>query len=285
MRSVEHEAGRWQHVSRAPDPHLRPLLHRDYLGFDQEAEPRTWIESPEPALTLIVDFGDRMYAGGQRLPRAWLGGLSDTYEVVKLGRSHSTLDLKLTPLGAYTLLGMPMRELTGRVLALEELFGAGGRDLTDRLLDASSWKQRFDVLEAFLRVRAADGPQPSPAVAQAWSRLRATSGRLSIGELADELQMSRRHLASTFHSQVGLPPKTIARLLRFGRVRQLLQEKPADWAEIAHACGYFDQSHLNRDFRAFAGTSPTDFLARQIPGGGVVGDEIPFVQDTVTAAA
>jgi AraC-like DNA-binding protein len=58
-----------------------------------------------------------------------------------------------------------------------------------------------------------------------------------------------------------------------------LEAEPARWADIALAAGYCDQSHLNRDFRELAGTTPSDFLARQIPGGGVVGDEIPFVQD------
>jgi hypothetical protein len=46
----------------------------------------------------------------------------------------------------------------------------------------------------------------------------------------------------------------------------------------------FRQSHLNRDFCEFAATTPTDFLARQVPGGGVIGDGISFVQDAAAAA-
>jgi methylphosphotriester-DNA--protein-cysteine methyltransferase len=71
---------------------------------------------------------------------------------------------------------------------------------------------------------------------------------------------------------VGLSPKTAARLLRFADVRQRIERAPARWAQVAFDVGYADQSHLNRDFRQLAGTTPTDFVARLIPGGGVVGD-------------
>jgi AraC-like DNA-binding protein len=264
---------------------LRPLLHRRYVGFHQESALfQRWIEPPRATVTLIVDFEEPLRAGSERLPQAWLGGLSDTYELVELGKSHTSLDLKLTPLGAFTLLGVPLRQLAGAAVGLDDLFGAQGRDLTGRLREASSWEERFDLLEAFLLKRAAGGPEVSPAVSWAWSRLRSTAGRVPIGKLATDLQMSRRHLTSLFHEQIGLPPKTVARLLRFTRVCGLIQERPISWVEIAHDCGYFDQSHLNRDFRDFAGTTPTDFLARQIPAGGVIGDGISIVQDRATEA-
>jgi methylphosphotriester-DNA--protein-cysteine methyltransferase len=71
---------------------------------------------------------------------------------------------------------------------------------------------------------------------------------------------------------VGLPPKTVARLLRFQWVRERIQSAPGQWGEMAYAAGYADQSHLNREFRELAGTTPTDFVRRLIPEGGVVGD-------------
>jgi AraC-like DNA-binding protein len=216
----------------------------------------------------MVDFEEPLRTDGKKLPSAWVGGPSDSPDLVELGKRQTALDLKLTPLGAYTLLGTPPRQLFGAVVSLEEVLGSAGRDLVDRLRDASSWERRFDLLETFLLQGAETGPQPSPAVARAWSRLCSTAGMLSIGDLAAELQMSRRHLTATFHEQVGVPPKTAARLLRFARVRKRLQERPVQWAEVAQECGYCDQSHLNRDFNDFAGTTPSDFLG-----------SLPFVQD------
>jgi AraC-like DNA-binding protein len=122
-------------------------------------------------------------------------------------------------------------------------------------------------------------------VQRAWARLHETGGRAGVGDLAAELRCSRRYLTAAFRAQVGLPPKTVARLLRFADVRRRVQARPARWADIAHGAGYCDQSHLNREFRELAGITPTEFVARQIPGGGIVGEAVPFVQDAAAAAA
>jgi AraC-like DNA-binding protein len=72
---------------------------------------------------------------------------------------------------------------------------------------------------------------------------------------------------------LGLPPKVIGRILRFDRVKRRLERADGHGlSEIALDCGYYDQAHLNRDFRAFAHATPTEFLARRLPdGGGVAG--------------
>ena len=73
---------------------------------------------------------------------------------------------------------------------------------------------------------------------------------------------------------MGLSPKVAARQLRFAEVRRQIEQTPSRWADIAAGAGYADQSHLNREFRALAGMTPTEFVARRIPSGGLVGDGI-----------
>jgi AraC-like DNA-binding protein len=238
-----------------------------------------WLEPPLPALTLMVSLDEPLRTHDRRLPQAWIAGLDDRPELVETSGPQALVDLKLTPLGAYTLCGLPLRELTGAVVALDDVFGSAARQLSEELREASDWDTRFDLVEAFLLRRAAAGPSAHPLVARAWLRLHQSAGQLSIGALAADLGCSRRHLSATFHEQVGLPPKTAARLLRFEHVRRRLERTPVHWAEIAYRCGYADQSHLNRDFRDLAGTTPTDFLARLIPDGGAVGDGVTFLQD------
>jgi AraC-like DNA-binding protein len=106
--------------------------------------------------------------------------------------------------------------------------------------------------------RRLDGASaPPPDVAWAWNRLRATHGRARVSELAATLCCSRKHLAARFREHVGLPPKLVARTMRFRRAVDLLPSRPLD--EIVFECGYYDQSHLDRDFREFAGTTPTHY--------------------------
>jgi len=78
------------------------------------------------------------------------------------------------------------------------------------------------------------GPRPSPEVGRAWERLVATGGAVSIGQLAKEVGWSHKHLIARFTRQVGLRPKTAARLIRFDGVwRRLDQRRPLDRGQVA----------------------------------------------------
>ena len=175
-------------------------------------------------------------------------------------------------MGAYSLLGIPFPSWGGCCLALDSAFGAAGRSLVKRVRELEGWDARFDLLETFLVARLEAGPVADPAVVWAWRRLRETAGQIRVAELAAELGCSRRYLLTRFREQVGLPPKLVARLLRFADVRQRIERGPRDWADIAFAAGYADQSHLVREFQQLAGTTPTEFVARLMPGGGLRGD-------------
>ena len=93
---------------------------------------------------------------------------------------------------------------------------------------------------------------------------------MPIASLAERIGRSRRHLATRFREQVGLPPKTVARIFRFRRALELLGSG-SGFADVAYECGYFDQAHLNRDFRQFAGTSPGELARRLDTRGAILG--------------
>jgi AraC-like DNA-binding protein len=133
--------------------------------------------------------------------------------------------------------------------------------LAEELREAPSWQQRVGLMERFLLERLETGPRPSPEVAWTWRRLLASGGGVPIGRLAAEAGWSHKHLITRFRQQMGLRPKTAARLIRFDRVwRRLAQsEGPPVWADLAHEAGYADQAHLIREFRRFTGMTPTQF--------------------------
>ncbi|WBB67373.1 helix-turn-helix domain-containing protein [Micromonospora sp. WMMD812] len=219
------------------------------------------------------------------------------------------VELLLAPLAARRVLGLPMGELTNRAVDVASLPGGWLDRLRRRLAEASGWPERFALLDAALAARLAGSAPVDPRIGWAWRRLVETGGRAGIGLLAGELGWSRRHLAARFRHEVGLTPKTAARLLRFQRACAALTRPtggapahiaerevglpapagpaegeggltapagPAErqggllapaggWAEVAARCGYYDQSHLIRDFREFAGDTPAALLAARSP--------------------
>ncbi len=272
----ELELGSWTYATRAPHHRLAPLMYRDLYGFTLSgAGFSSWLEPPRPALTLMIDLDGAISVEHEQLPDSWFGGLTSTYAVVGFdGGAYGSIDLEFNPLGAYRILGMPLSELEGIVVSLEDLFGAHGRALAEQVRALEDWDRRFDVVERFLLARLTRGPGPTPAVEWAWWRLRSSGGNCRVEQLAAEIGCSRRYLLSRFRAEVGLPPKTAGRLVRFEQVCKRLRAAPTRWAQIAADAGYCDQPHLNRDFRELAGTTPSEFLARCIPGGGVVGDGV-----------
>nr|WP_282452895.1 helix-turn-helix domain-containing protein [Lysobacter sp. CAU 1642] len=106
---------------------------------------------------------------------------------------------------------------------------------------------------------------------EALRRIRRSQGQLEVARLAGELGLSRQRLGGLFKEHVGLPAKTLSRLQRFHGALALLQGRErVPWVELAAHCGYYDQSHLIRDFRAFSGYAPGEFLRRARPDGGSV---------------
>jgi AraC-like DNA-binding protein len=239
---------------------------------------------PFAGIPMIISLGPTLLVDGVR-HGSFVAGLDDGFSVTEYAGEQRGIQVNLTPLGARRLLGLPMSELTRRVVALDDV--RIGDELVGRLQDASDWATRFDVLDAFLLARLARADPIAPELELAWRRLTATAGAIPIGRLAREVGWSRRHLAGRFAHEVGFGPKVVARILRFQRVTGELRARGGNGlADIAYATGYADQAHLNRDFRAFAGTTPTDYAARLLPGGaGVSAGEFPNVQDAVARAA
>jgi AraC-like DNA-binding protein len=271
----ETDEARWEVVRREPPANLRPYLLHTIEGWEQARGPASLMrEVPFPGVPVIIgldaswEVADPGRSGFERRD-TFVAGMHAAPTLVRGPSVWACIELRLTPLGARRVLGLPMHELTNQTVGLEDVL-PGARELTARLQETDSWAQRFDLVEGLLAHRLADSLAPAPEVEWSWQRLRRTGGRASIGALAAELGWSHRRLIARFREQIGLAPKTAARVLRFDRAVAALGSAEAEsLAEIAFDCGYFDQAHLNRDFRELAGTTPSAFLGSKRDSGGV----------------
>ena len=202
----------------------------------------------------IVCFGVPYRIDGEPFA-AFVGGLCDRPTDTEFAGAAGGVQVDLTPLGARRILGLPMEELTNRVVALEDVLGRGAPSWSSACARRPGWRERFALLDAALLRRVEAGPAPAPEVAWSYRRLAAADGRVAAGALAEEVGWSRRHLAARWRRDVGMGPKAVARVLRFQRALRLLREGRA-LADVAYDCGFADQPHLNREFRALGGSTP-----------------------------
>jgi len=260
----------FQLVPAAPAPVLRGTVveYRAYR-FDDPAPPAQ-PEHPSACVPMIVDLGSGWHvaapANGHRPVRmgSFVAGMHDAFALVGAAGPALGVQVDLSPVGARRLLGVPMHELVNRAVPLEDLLGAEARSLAERLAEAPGWPERFAILDAALARRVAEAPEVAPEIDWAWRRLVATAGAVPVGELGSSLGWSRKRLAARFRDEIGLTPKTAARVVRFHALLRRLRSDGAatPWADRAAAAGYFDQSHMVRDVRRFAGVTPTELLAR-----------------------
>jgi AraC-like DNA-binding protein len=259
-------------VHRVPSPPLRPLLLGPIEGWELADAPQTQLrEVPFPGVPLILGLETSWEIDGPTgsvRESSFVAGLHAAPTLVRpTATSWSCIELRLTPIAAHRIFGLPMHELANRTIALTEL-APETDELVERLRDAR-WPDRFDLVEQFLLRRLDAGRDPPRGVEWSWQELRRTNGRATIGELASELGWSHRRLIALFRDQVGLAPKAVARVMRFDRATQALRSAAVGLAEIAYECGYYDQAHMNRDFRALGGTTPDSFRSSLLDSGGV----------------
>jgi AraC-like DNA-binding protein len=262
------ELGWMEIVSGTPAPSLRAHVRR-YCGYGERASHAVRRrELPSADVTLILSLGPelRLLEPYPARHTSFVAGLDERSTVTEHDGEATGVEVNLSPLGAHLFLRVPMHTLTRRVVELDDVLGREADRLVQRLHDTPTWPERFQIVDDAVRARIADAPEPSPGVGWAWQQLLATAGRVRVEALASELGWSRKRLVAGFREEIGLPPKTLARILRFRRaVRLLERDDGLSLGEIALDCGYFDQAHLNHDFRSFAGSTPSDLLARRFP--------------------
>jgi AraC-like DNA-binding protein len=264
----------------APAGPLRGLIGW-YSGYRQDGVPPARHRGlPSPYLTLIITLDDPLTVARHPDPadrpgdyRTLLGGLHTTPALITHPGRQSGVQVQLSPLGARALLGLPAGELAGRDLAADDVLGRAAGELHDRMRTAADWPARFAILDQLLLDRADLDQQVTPDIAEAWRRLLRSGGQVRAAELASQVGWSPRYLQRRLLAETGLTPKAAARVTRFDRARRILQRQAvaagagaagggaATLADVAAGCGYYDQAHLAREFRALAGCPPAAWLA------------------------
>lgn len=166
----------------------------------------------------------------------------------------------LAPQAARAVLGVPLGELTDRVVALDNVWSRGAGALLDRMASASI-DEGARALAAAIAARVRPTTATDLLVARARALLDAGH---AVAHVADELDVTERYLRRAFVDRTGLSPKRYARIARLQHILARLRGRRPDWARLAAELGYFDQAHLVNDFRDLTGSTPDAFRARDV---------------------
>jgi AraC-like DNA-binding protein len=247
---------------------VKCVWNYECAASDRDGRPERIVPDGNPEL--IVHYGhpfsELSPEHGKRIqPRVFLMG--QMTRPLALDSNHGVagvVGVRFRPAGVRAMIGTPMNELTDDLLSFADVSPAGAERIVDRIACAPHAAARATLIQDFVAECAvANARFQDNDVAQWTAQLAAANGRISIRTLADDAGLSPRQLERRFLTQVGIAPQRYANVVRFRSVFDLLTgtTRP-DWAALAQGAGYYDQSHMIRDFKRFLGCSPTAFLTQ-----------------------
>lgn len=218
---------------------------------------------PIPNNCLYFYINDPVYIQKQEEPgyekkaAALLVGPQTSRVNIEMGHQHLMVNVVFHPGGLYRLLHIPMHQWLNTDIDAADIFGSEMNHLNEQLKEAKGHLEIINCIESFLIKKVAALKEWLP-VDHALRQLVDKDGSLSVEELASISCLSLRQFERQCKERVGVSPKFYSRLVRFSKAYRLKEKSThLSWGRVAAACGYFDQMHLIRDFKEFAGANPS----------------------------
>lgn len=221
-------------------------------------ERKAWRIVPDDSSHLLYHrFAPR--SGAAKRHRLVVAGPRTRFVDVDKSRRSFTVGVRFRPWSAASLLGISAVDLVDRSVGLETLLGAEGRAI-ERRLGACGEEEAPAVLVGWLLRRARAETPDERRARRAAIRLRRGDGCEGAASTAG---VGGRWLRAVMRDQVGLSPKALARVARLHRALHRIRDaREVPGSRIAVASGYYDQSHMIREFRRLLGETPGRWRAR-----------------------
>lgn len=190
---------------------------------------------------------------------SFISGQHKGYMLIEANHS-AMMVTRFKPGGAYPFFDFPISNLNDSVKQLEPIWGEQVEITRKKIMTEKDVRKKFEIAEDFYLLRIKRDFKRDESFEKVLDHLYSNPQNSSIKELAELMQVSQKHLISLFDKRVGLKPKNLARIFRFQKAIQKLEhQEKIDWIDMAHECGYYDQSHFIRDFLEFSGINPSDY--------------------------
>ncbi|WP_426165251.1 AraC family transcriptional regulator [Pseudoduganella sp. R-34] len=255
------KVGSFCHERMAPSAALAEWVeHYWFVGWDMQGHPPQQQETlPHPNVHLVIENDtDGVY-----------GVHTARYTKLLAGQGFA-FGIKFRPGGFRPFFGRAVAELSDRRVALAQLFGAGGEQLTQQLracaTSADAAPSAMAALaEAFLLARLPRADEDAGRAAALVAAVAGNPALLTVDALAEQAGINKRALQRLFQQYVGVGPKWVIKRYRMHEAVARLQAGTAPaLAQLALSLGYYDQAHFIKDFAALVGKPPGEYL-RQLP--------------------
>lgn len=225
---------------------------------------------PDGCIELVFHYGGlfRKYHENGTIhtqPRSFIHGQLTRFIEIGSSGKVGIFSVRFRPHGLISFTNISTHEINDDNIQVTDIWGAEGRELESRMLEAANNEQRVQIIEQFL-LGQLQATATSGLIKHCVLLINQANGVINIEDLSASLNIGRRHLERQFIDAVGLNPKQYARITRFQHVLSLVEQKRYHTlTTLAHNTGFYDQAHFIKDFREFTGLSPKQYFAENLP--------------------
>jgi AraC-like DNA-binding protein len=261
-----------QYNKFSPDGILSPFVECYFTWHSSESVSDFVVESPPSGFcSMVFNLGDAYHLQNKKydrliVPKVFVSGQSVySYKLFLNGRINIA-GIVFKPAALATLFNLPVYQYTEERIPLSNVFSeARVNALLSELANAITPNDKSRILERFL-LNHYSIRRPAPdAIDEAANLIVEKNGILDVSEITRNAFMSRRNFERKFFEKVGLSPKYYARIRRISYLMNLIAgKKKADWVQLFAECEFYDHSHFIKDFQAFTGRTPSQYLAENV---------------------
>lgn len=176
---------------------------------------------------------------------------------IKVHRRLCAIRVDFLPGALYRLLGIPMHELFDGGFDATDFFGADVKRVNEQLRNVEDLAEGKTIVEKFLLNLAVRPGEILPFDAALRDMLM-NDGNVPVEKTAALSCLSLKQFERKCKERIGMNPKMYSRILKFSKAYRMHEALPhLSWTQIAHETGYYDQMHMIRDFKTFAGVNPS----------------------------
>lgn len=245
-----------------PSKVLTPFV-KYYWVFEQNYLART-IERGIPigCMQLVFHRKNQVFstAINDYQPRAFVDGQMSTYWDLHYEGENETVAVTFTPQGIQAFFNAPMVEFFNKNIPVERLGDRQFADLQQTVLNADDKIECIGIIEDFLLKRLVQ-VNPDITGCEYTVRQLESNANVSIKELSSVSNICYKQFYRRFMGNVGISPKQFAKIIRFQKTLSAFQNGfNSNLTELAFKCGYYDASHIVREFKEFSGYAPNEYI-------------------------
>lgn len=185
------------------------------------------------------------------------GTMTSSFLFVPENGISEMLGVRFLPAGISVLTKLPISEITNGMVGIFDIDSLFNREFVETVCDIPNYQMRIRFIDQWLLAAQQSFFALDVQIFKSLNRAATLSGKIDVIELASVACLSPRQFERRFRTKVGLTPKEFLQVLRFRKAKRLIDFNPQKSVlEVAFECGYYDHSHLNKDFLRFLGEPP-----------------------------